>query len=293
MTAAATTRPLGQELARAKVNLSLRVLGRRPDGYHVLESVVMFADVADWLTLRAAQAWSVTVSGPFAGVLEGENLVDRAAATVAAAIGHPLAFALDLDKQLPVAAGLGGGSADAAATLRLLRRVLGAEARLVDWTAVAASLGADVPVCVADQAAVMGGIGDRLVPLVERPILDAVLVTPRIEVPARKTAAIFQALGAGPVTAADAARLPRPPLDLEAHLATSGNDLQPAALAVMPAIGEVLEQVGGQTGARHTRLSGAGPSVLALFATADAAAAAARHLQALRPRDWVVATKLR
>jgi 4-diphosphocytidyl-2-C-methyl-D-erythritol kinase len=185
------------EFARPKVNLTLKVLGRRADGYHELESLVVFASgIADTLTLTPGAPVEVRVSGPFAAAIIGQNLVERALDRLGAIEPRLVLGSIDLQKNVPVGAGLGGGSSDAAAVLRLARRANPDLAETVDWHAVAAGLGADVPVCLDDRAALVRGIGENLTPLPELPRLPAVLVNALSEVPAAKTAEVFRRLGA-------------------------------------------------------------------------------------------------
>jgi 4-diphosphocytidyl-2-C-methyl-D-erythritol kinase len=188
------------EFARPKVNLTLNVLGRRPDGYHELESLVVFASgVADKLTLTRGAPVGVRVSGPFAEAIAGENLAAAALRRLAEMEPRLVLGAIDLEKHVPVAAGLGGGSSDAAAVLRLVRMANADLANGVDWPAVAVTLGADVPVCFENRAARVSGVGERVRPLANCPRLPAVLVNPMTEVPAAKTAEVFRRLGAPPL----------------------------------------------------------------------------------------------
>jgi 4-diphosphocytidyl-2-C-methyl-D-erythritol kinase len=166
------------EFAAAKINLTLEIKGRRADGYHELESLVMFADFGDRLRLRPGGPLSVTTGGPFAAALGGDNLVERAAKAYAAAFGCEADGAFHLVKALPVAAGLGGGSADAAAALRLLMRRHGAPEDLAALLPVAREIGADVPCCLYSQAALMTGIGERLHMLGAVPPIPALLINP-------------------------------------------------------------------------------------------------------------------
>lgn len=289
-----------QERARAKVNLTLRVLGRRPDGYHELESLVVFADVADRLTMDLGRPRGLTITGTFAGALTGEaNLVTRALDAVgavypSAALGH-----VELAKQLPVAAGIGGGSADAAAALRLVRA---ANPSLPDpvLVEIAAALGADIPVCLLDHPAIMAGTGTDVAPLAVMPSLSAVLVNPLVAVPANKTAAVFRQL------ATDA--LQRPPRgamalrdewqiiaktgDIIKALAADRNDLETSAIAVMPVIADLLGALAALPGTRLVRLSGAGPTCFAVFDEMSDADQAAALLRRAKPDWWVVATTL-
>ena len=233
------------ETALAKVNLSLHVLGRRPDGYHELESVVAFATTGDRLSLVPGPAFGLHVDGPFQTALAGENLVAQAvrlAAEAAAAVGGRLLSGhIQLTKTLPVAAGLGGGSADAAAVLRLLQRANPGLAGQLDWPHLALQLGADVPVCLGSRACRMTGIGERLFPIAELPPAAIVLANPRVPL---STAGVFRALAASLVSSDEPAP-PQPPafrdfVHMIAVLQASGNDLEPVALRLCPPVGEVL-----------------------------------------------------
>ncbi len=279
------------ELARAKVNLTLRILGKRLDGYHELESLVAFADEADVLTLDLRRPMGLTVTGPMAVALnEGhDNLVAQAMALAMAeapglAIGH-----ITLEKHLPVAAGIGGGSANAAATLRLLRRAN--PSLSIDVVRLATRLGADVAVCLANVAATMTGIGEQVAPLGRMLDLPAVMVNPMVAVPANKTAAVFKALSAAPV-GAKRSELIIWPLDILTSIAASGNDLEPPATQVMPVIADVLAALRALPGSRLARVSGAGPSCFALFDTLESANAAKSALASSRQQWWIRATRL-
>ena len=268
------------EFAPAKINLCLHVTGQRADGYHLLDSLVAFAGVGDRVTARRAEALSLALSGPFGADLPSgdDNLVLRAAR-----LAQPgLAAALALDKHLPPASGIGGGSADAAATVRALDRLAGAAAPR-DAAGLAA-LGADVPVCLGSARARMRGIGDRLDP-VTLPPGWILLVNPRIEVP---TPAVFRALAQK-----DNAPLPKilpawPDLAALARwLQDQRNDLQAPALALAPVIGTVLELLEAQPGARIARMSGSGATCFALFTGRAEARAAAAAIGAAQPGWWV------
>ncbi len=276
------------EMARAKVNLILRVLGKRPDGYHELDSLVAFADVGDRLTLEAAKNDEIVVEGPFAAALTGhDNLVQSALDVARSAIGTTQKFKISLVKHLPVAAGIGGGSADAAAVLRVLQRLHPDAA--VDWAAVALSLGADVPVCLHNMAVRMQGVGERVTDLVGFLPLAAVLVNPLAPVPANKTTAIFSHLNAGPLRAVHAAVS----LPLDEEIAAGRNDLQSAARSVMPAIVDVLSALEAAPGRRFVRLSGAGPTCFGVFISAATAKRAAENISTEHPDWWVKPTVLR
>ena len=281
------------ERARAKINLTLSVLGRRPDGYHALLSLVAFADLADIVTLDPERPTALTVDGLFASAITGTNLAEAAMHLVAESapsltIGH-----VTLTKHLPAASGIGGGSSDAAAVLRAIRKAQPAAADRLDWTGIARRLGADVPVCFADCAAWMSGAGENLHALDSTlPPLDAVLVNPQAPVPADKTARVFRALGAPPLAASGdgmASAIPAIPsrAELLALMARTGNDLEAPATAVVPEIEHVITALEACPGARIARLSGAGPTCFAIFDTAASAHAAAAGLKAAHPQWWI------
>lgn len=281
-------------VAPAKVNLFLHVGPPGADGYHPLASLVAFADIGDRVTVAPADRLSLTVEGPFAASLEGsgDNLILRAlrAFGEAAGLGEP-ALAVTLDKQLPIAAGLGGGSSDAGAALRLARDLLAPgldDAALAD---LAATVGADGPMCLHARAAWAEGRGDRLSFEPNLPPLPAVLVNPGVASP---TGAVYAAYDAGAPGAAD--RPPPPaawtPGALIDWLAGCRNDLQAPAVARTPAIGEALTAVAALPGARLTRMSGSGATVFALFDTPAEAAIAARRLAENHPGWWIRPTNL-
>ena len=266
-----------REFAPAKVNLALHVCGRRADGYHLLDSLVVFADMGDVVRAEPAEALTLDVTGPFGAALAGEadNLVLRAARALAAAAGVAAQARITLEKHLPVASGIGGGSADAAAALRVLARLWNVPAANAD---LALRLGADVPVCLAGKAARMGGIGEVLAPAPVLPTCGLLLVNPGVAV---ATPAVFKAR-----TGAFS-----PPLDLPgawadaaamaADLARLGNDLEAPAVALAPAIGAVLAALRALPGVLLARMSGSGATCFALFASAgEAATAAARVARA-------------
>lgn len=281
------------ETARAKINLTLSVHGRRGDGYHELESIVAFAGIGDRLVLRRSNgtASSLTVTGPFAPAIAGTNLVERALELVAAEIGQPLGVDVMLDKLLPVASGIGGGSADAAAALRAVRAAFPELSEPIAWEALARRLGADVPVCFFGRPAMMTGTGDEIIP-VDLPLLDIVLANPGVLVPADKTRRVFAALAAAP--AGPRPRSTAPVLkDREAVFALvrgCGNDLERAAAMVVPTILEVKAAVAASKGCRIALLSGAGPTIAGLFDSRLDAIDAARSLGELHPSWWVHAT---
>ena len=282
-------------LAPAKINLFLHVGPLEADGYHPLASLIVFADVGDRLTVERAEWLSLTVTGPFAGALEGEgdNLVLRAlrALGAAAGIGEP-GLGITLDKQLPVAAGLGGGSSDAGAALKLARDALGLPLDDAALAEIAAGIGADGPMCLHARAAWAEGRGDVLTFENSLPPLPALLVNPGVP---SSTGAVYRAFDEGAAGRADRPASPsaRDAASVIDWLSAQRNDLQAPAVALAPAIGEALATTAGLPGARLTRMSGSGATVFALFDTAAAAEAAGRSLAALQPGWWVRPTTLR
>jgi len=280
------------EAAPAKVNLTLRVLGRRPDFYHDLESLVVFARVGDRLSFTPADRLELDVHGanaPAAGVL-ADNLVLKAAQALAASV-HGLRLGhFVLEKNLPVAAGLGGGSADAAAALRLLARHHDLALDDPRLFAAARATGADVPVCLDPRPRIMRGVGDVLSPPLHLPPLAAVLVNPGVAV---ATKDVFAALGlaAGQETRApDSAPVPRDRASLLSFLIDRPNDLEAPATSLQPVIADVLKALRTLSSCRLARMSGSGATCFGLFASQRAAAAAARNLAAAHPGWWVHAT---
>lgn len=285
------------ELARPKVNLTLAIRGRRADGYHELASLVAFADgPADRVQLAPAPASSVHVSGPFAAAIEGRNLLDSVLEMVTPHLDGRAAGRVTLEKLLPVAAGVGGGSADAAALLRALRRAFPDLEYRLDWPALALRLGADVPVCLAGTTTWMTGIGEALAPVTGMPALPAVLVNPRVAVPADKTAQVFRRLAAPQLTeSAPDTPMPAIRTSVQAQceeLRYYGNDLTAAATAVMPVIGDVLAALEAGGGCLLARLSGAGPTAFGLYAEVASAEAAAASIARAHPGWWVAATRI-
>lgn len=278
-----------QEFARAKINLSLRVCGRRPDGYHELESLVVFADAADRLSVAAAKDISLSLSGPFASELSAdpENLALRAARALRDFAGVTAGATLTLEKNLPIASGIGGGSADAAATFRLLCRLWKLQIDEDELPRLALRLGADVPVCLRSQSAFMQGVGEDLVQVSDLPHLFMLLVNPGVAV---STTEIFRLLQAPPLHEKNRTSAPPSLNTLEAlvrWLDQNPNDLEKPALALAPVIGPVLEAIGTSPGCRLARMSGSGATCFGLFAKADAAQHAAAMLRQAHPGWWV------
>ena len=293
--------PALNEDGRAKVNLTLRVVGRRVDGYHDLESVVAFADCADRLSLVAGSELGLNTTGPLAQACgdAADNLVFKAAQLLAERVPDLRLGEFTLDKSLPVAAGIGGGSADAAAALRLLAQLNGLaldDPRLVE---VAQLTGADVPVCVASRACVMTGVGETLQPL-SLPNMPCVMVNPCVPVATRD---VFKALGLRNgellVGATDVLLQDRSWPEAGASIGEwigafeeVGNDLEPPALRIQPVIGEVLSALSASDGARLARMSGSGATCFAIFETPAEAQAAAEKIRRAQPGWWVHAGAL-
>lgn len=277
--------------APAKVNLFLHVGPPGADGYHPLCSLMVFADVGDWVTVHDADSLALKVRGPFADGAPAtpDNLVLRAArALLARAAGPTPPVELILDKALPVAAGLGGGSSDAGAALRLLRAALGLAIDDPALEAVAAELGADGAACLWGRPVLAQGRGERLSAAPELPVLDAVLVNPRAPVSTPAVYRQFDAAG----RFGDVAPPRMPPAfesaaELAGWLATQRNDLEAPAIAVEPAVGAVLETLAGEREALLARVSGSGGTCFALCASDIEAEGLAERLEAMAPHWWV------
>jgi 4-diphosphocytidyl-2-C-methyl-D-erythritol kinase len=292
--------PVLSDEARAKVNLTLRVNGRRADGYHDLESVVAFADCADRLTLTPGSDLDLKMSGPLAQACgdTSDNLVLKAARLLGERVSDMKAGSFSLDKALPVAAGIGGGSADAASALRLLSQLNGLaldDPRVIE---VARLTGADVPVCVNSHGCVMTGVGETLQPL-NLPKMPCVMVNPGVAVATRD---VFKALGLRNgelrVGVADVLlqdRWPDAKASLEdwvEALAASSNDLEAPAMRVQPVIGEVISALNATNGAWLARMSGSGATCFAIYENTAEAGRAAEKLRRDHPGWWVHAGTL-
>jgi len=288
------------EEGRAKVNLTLRVIGRRVDGYHDLESVVAFADCADRLTLEPGPKLELTMSGPLAEACgdTSDNLVLKAARLLGERVADLKVGHFTLEKVLPVAAGIGGGSADAAAALRLLAQLNGLpldDARLRE---VALLTGADVPVCLNSQPCDMTGVGESLLPL-SLPIIPCVMVNPRIPV---ATKDVFKALGlrngellVGATDVFSGTAWPEAGSSVEdwvEALAASVNDLEEPATRIQPVIGEVIAALNATNGAWLARMSGSGATCFAIYENTADAHRAAEQIQRDQPGWWVHAGTL-
>lgn len=274
-------------LAPAKINLFLHVGPVRDDGYHPLESLVAFADIGDRVTVEPAEQLSLTIGGPFGAQLEGDsdNLILKGLRALgqAAGIGDP-PVAVFLDKRLPIAAGLGGGSSDAGAAIRAVSELLHLSLDDAALEAVARSVGADGPMCLRARTAYASGVGEVLHDMPRLPPLHAVLLNPGLPSP---TGAVYRDYDAAPVGQAD---LPQEPAlkDFDAvieWLSAQRNDLEAPALRVTPQIAEALEIMALVPGCRLARMSGSGATVFGLFETRDEAIGATMMLDRI---DWWV-----
>jgi len=277
-------------LARAKINLFLHITARRDNGYHELDSLAVFADTADRLALvgqaEPGAPMALGIDGPFSEGLDAgsDNLVLRAAAALRDAASLPQTvpnWHMRLTKNLPVASGIGGGSADAAAALRLLADAW--DCKGIDLAPIAAGLGADVPVCLAQTTQRMQGIGERLVTPPRMPRCAMVLVNPGIAVP---TPAVFRAWKESQAGFRPAASLPVSWPDVGAlveTLRTTANDLQPPAIALYPVIGDVLQALSASEHCLFARMSGSGATCFGLYASVEEAR---QVLAGLRARGW-------
>jgi 4-diphosphocytidyl-2-C-methyl-D-erythritol kinase len=275
------------ETAHVKLNLALHVRRRRADGYHDIETLFAFCADGDTIAAGPADALTLTIDGPFADGLStgADNLVLRAADALRRAAGTTAGAAIRLTKRLPVASGIGGGSADAAAALRLLGRLWGVAVPGAELHAIAAALGADVPACLASRACRGDARGDALTPVDEATLagMPALLVNPRVAVPTGPVFAGWDGADRGPLAAGD---------PLAAALA-GRNDLEPPARAIAPAVADAVTLLAAGDGVRLARMSGSGATCFALYASAEARDAAAARIMAARPGWWRLATRLR
>jgi 4-diphosphocytidyl-2-C-methyl-D-erythritol kinase len=270
------------EPAPAKLNLALHVRARRADGYHELETLFAFARDGDVVRLAPAERDSFTVIGPFAEVIgdDADNLVVRALDAFRANFAVGERYAITLDKRLPVASGIGGGSADAAATLRALARRHGVARDPVRLDSAARALGADVPACLLGRAALGTGRGDDLAPIAGLGDCPALLVNPLEKVSTAAVFARWDGVDRGGIRDGDT----------WARALAGRNDLQPAAEAIVPAVREVLRMLADQPGVILARMSGSGATCFALFDTVAARDRAARAIAAWQPAWWQLAT---
>lgn len=278
--------------APAKLNLYLRVLGRRDDGYHLIDSLIAFAAECDVVTVAPAEAISLRIDGPFAAALTGgkDNLVSRAAHALAdtAAVRH--GAAISLTKNLPVAAGIGGGSADAAATLRLLDRLWRLDFGADGLSPIALSLGADVPACLDGRVLRAGGIGEVIEPAPPLPPVAVVLVNSGRPV---ETAAVFRARTGAFSEPAPASAHFGNAASAARWLGALGNDLLVPARRMEPSIADALAALAAEDGCLSAHLSGTGATCFALFEKPDAATAAAFRLSEKHSGWWIRASQFR
>lgn len=287
-----TTGPLLLE-APAKINLSLLVTGRRPDGYHLLDSVIVFAGTHDRIAIRSHDALTLEIAGPFGRGLEAgeDNLVMRAARALAAQAGVTAGAALTLEKNLPVSSGIGGGSADAAAALIGLNRLWDCGLDDQALRALGLTLGADVPVCLFGHPARVRGIGEDIEPLPFGPAAGLLLVNPGIAV---STPEVFgRRIGAFSAETAPPGSGVNSPQTLAAWLSGLNNDLEAPAKTVCPVISHVLGALSGAEGCHLARLSGSGATCFGIFDDLAAADNAAPGIAAQNRSWWVSATEIR
>jgi 4-diphosphocytidyl-2-C-methyl-D-erythritol kinase len=283
--------------APAKINLTLRVLGRRADGFHELESLCVFAGACDLLALDPDAPFGLAIDGPTAVAAgpDSDNLVIRAGNALAARVPGLKLGRFTLKKRLPVAAGLGGGSSDAAAALRLLAGLNGLAEDDPRVFAAAAEVGSDVPVCLTPTARIFRGRGESVGAHIALPPLSAVLINPGVHL---STADVFRALAlkpgdAGPSGASANADYATDVRTLVTTLTRDVNDLEPPARALSPEIDTALAALRDAPACRFARMSGSGATVFGLFDDCHAAARAARHIKAVHPGYWVKPTLLR
>jgi 4-diphosphocytidyl-2-C-methyl-D-erythritol kinase len=264
------------EIARAKLNLALHVRARRPDGYHELETLFAFVEFGDVLRVETTDVSEFRITGPFAAKLAGDsdNLVTRAATRFAESFGGG-AHAIELEKHLPVASGIGGGSADAAATLRALATLHGVALDDPRLFAIADGLGSDVPACLLGRTALGKGKGEQLQPVPGMPGTPVLMVNPGVAVSTAEVFRRWDGIDRGP---------------LGADPLTGRNDLEAPAMEIAPVIGEVLALLAVQPGVTLARMSGSGATCFALFETVEACAAAT--VAVARPGWWSVETRL-
>lgn len=267
--------------AHAKVNLWLNVVGRRPDGYHLLDSLVAFVDLADTVEVRPADGLSLDIDGPHGAGLaaEPQNLVLTAARLLAARAGRSPDVAISLGKHIPVAAGLGGGSADAAATLQALAELWDVSLSEAMWSHITRSLGADVPMCLAGRTALASGVGERLEPAPPLPDAAILLVNPGIGLATRDVFAARKGAFSRSIPLQGSWTSGR---ELAQELARRGNDLTAAATSLCRPIGKVLAALGAAPGSLYAGMSGSGATCFALFDSLEAA----QNIAASLPPAW-------
>ena len=283
------------EIAPAKINLTLRVVGRRADGYHELESLVVFADFGDRLSFVSGSTLALTVRGPTAKAAGAgtDNLVLKAARALAANAPGMALGAFRLDKRLPVAAGIGGGSADAGAALRLLARANGLALDDPRLFAAARAAGADVPVCLDPRARIMHGVGEILSAALTMPSLPAVLVNPGVALPTKDVFAGWKPAGAttAPLDPGEIGTVSTR-AELVRYLAAQSNDLEAPAIALAPQVADALDALRALKGCQLARMSGSGATCFGLFASVAASREAAKILRSRHSQWWAKAATL-
>lgn len=282
------------ETAPAKVNLTLKVLGRRDDGFHELSSLVAFAGSGDTLQHIPGHELSLDVRGAFSASLDEDNLVLHAARLMGELCPGVQAGAFTLEKNLPVAAGLGGGSADAAAALRLIAKANPGAVTSKILEEAACRLGSDVLACLMSHTAVMRGRGEKLFPLKHLPALDVVLVNPGIPLVAGDVYAALEAPAYEEVQAENdnEAMSFGSVAEVLKHIKNIGNDLQPPAIKLAPVIGDVLSALSKDEGCEAAQMSGSGSTCFGVFTNAGHAASARERLSKSHPDWWIISTRL-
>jgi 4-diphosphocytidyl-2-C-methyl-D-erythritol kinase len=278
-------------LARAKINLYLHVVGKRADGFHLLDSLIVFAETGDDIRVAKAADLSLTIDGPFGAGLETGtgNLVMRAALALRELTGTSQGAAIHLTKNLPLASGIGGGSADAAATLLALVDLWQVKPERIALYKLAEKLGADVPVCLDGRPSFVGGIGEDLKPAGILPDTHVLLVNPLVETP---TPAVFKARRGDFSAAARWSQAPATVCDLASYLTSRSNDLTDPAIIVAPVVADVLKAIAGTEECLLARLSGSGATCFGLYETAASAEHARRQVVAQYPEWWATSAPL-
>jgi len=279
----------------AKLNLTLEVLGRRADGFHEIRSLVAFVRLGDEIALEPGEGLELEIEGPFAEALDGDNLITKAARLASARVPGLTLGRFRLRKLLPVAAGLGGGSADAAAALRLIARAHAGSLKETMLAGLAREIGSDVSVCLASRPALIAGRGEHVVPVGRFPSCGALLANPRLPL---ATEAVYAALGVGSVAPSKNRDSETPDFagelaPLLAYTVPRSNELETPATRLLPEIRDVLAALRALDGVRLARMSGSGPTCFALFATEDEARRAQTALAVRHPNWWIAATSLR
>ncbi|WP_340150828.1 4-(cytidine 5'-diphospho)-2-C-methyl-D-erythritol kinase [uncultured Sneathiella sp.] len=276
-------------IARAKINLYLHVTGKRPDGYHLLDSLVVFADYGDELTVESDSSLSLEISGPFSAGIRAmdDNLILKAARLLQEKAVVKKGAKIKLVKNLPVAAGIGGGSADASLALQLLNELWGTGYSDRQLAELGLSLGADVPVCLYGKPTIMAGVGELLSAGLKIPKIHIILVNCNILV---STADVFRRLEISDTPKVGLGIEGCTEVDIISALRTAGNDLQAPAFQIAPQIESVIDEIAGETECQLARMSGSGATVFGLFETSEGARKAVQNIQSRHPDWWVLAT---